>query len=170
MAAGQLRPGHSSHEPSHGGGRGGVLTFSDLEPVSGFEPLTCRLQEARPSAACASCTNGTRHRTDGTRCAGLSRAPFHEPFHADGRQWFVTVTERSDRKPSQRHLNLTTRSNRTVGQDRTGHRLGPLRCRRARRRRWCSRGRGRFKGLNEGSTQPWSRPRNEANSDRGTNA
>ena len=31
-------------QPSHCG-RGGVLTFSDLEPVSGFEPLTCRLQD-----------------------------------------------------------------------------------------------------------------------------
>jgi hypothetical protein len=39
---------------------------------------------------------------------GLSRAPFHEPFHADGRQWSMTVTERSDRNPPQRHLNLTT--------------------------------------------------------------
>ena len=36
---------HSSHESSHGGCLGGVLTSSDLEPVSGFEPLTCRLQE-----------------------------------------------------------------------------------------------------------------------------
>jgi len=27
-----------------------VLTPSDLEPVSGIEPLTCRLQEARPDA------------------------------------------------------------------------------------------------------------------------
>jgi len=30
---------------------------------------------------------------------GLSRAPFHEAFHTDGRQWSTTVTERSDRNP-----------------------------------------------------------------------
>ena len=132
-----------------------------------LSPLTCRLQEARPRAACALAAL-TAHVIALTALAalGLSRAP----FHAGGRQRSMTVTERSDRKPSQLHLNLTTWSNRTVGQDRTGHRLGPLRCRRAQRRRWCSRGRGRFKGLNEGSTQPWSWPRNEANSDRGTNA
>jgi hypothetical protein len=30
----------------------------------------------------------------------LSRAPFHEPFHTDGWQWPMSVTERSDRKAS----------------------------------------------------------------------
>jgi hypothetical protein len=29
------------------------------------------------------------------------------PFHANGRQWPMTVTERSDRNPPQRRLNLT---------------------------------------------------------------
>jgi len=38
-----------------------------LEPVSGFEPLTCRLQEVRPRAPMpASCTDDTDHRTDST--------------------------------------------------------------------------------------------------------
>jgi len=38
----------------------------------------------------------------------LSGAPFHEPFHEDGRQWSMTVSERSDWKPPQRRRNLTT--------------------------------------------------------------
>src|ERR1035441_9514547 len=50
----------------------------------------------------------------------LSRAP----FHGDGRQRSMTVTGRSDRNPPQRHLNLTTWSNRTG--DRFGPPLGPL--------------------------------------------
>ena len=82
---------------------------------------TAGLPFTRSTATCsvrASCTNATRHRTDSTRCAGLSRAPFHETFHAEGRQWSMTATERSDLNPSQRHLNLTTWSNRT------GHRFG----------------------------------------------
>jgi hypothetical protein len=41
---------HSSHESSHGWWLSGVLTPSDLEPVSGFEPLTCRLQDG-----CSAC-------------------------------------------------------------------------------------------------------------------
>jgi hypothetical protein len=39
---------------------------------------------------------------------GLSRAPVHEPVHADGRGLPMTITERSGQNPSQRHLNLTT--------------------------------------------------------------
>ena len=66
-----------------------------------------------PCTVRASCTNGTRHRTDSTRCAGISRAPFHEPFHADGRQRSITITERSDRNPTQRRRILTTWLNRT---------------------------------------------------------
>ena len=30
---------------------------------------------------------------------GLSGDPVHEPVHADGRQWSMTVTERSDQNP-----------------------------------------------------------------------
>jgi hypothetical protein len=60
---------------------------SELEPVSGFEPLTCRLQEVRPPAPCALAAL-TAHIIALTALAalGLSRAPFHETFHADGIQ------------------------------------------------------------------------------------
>jgi len=34
------------------GGLVGCLTLLSWEPVSGFEPLTCRLQEVRPYATC----------------------------------------------------------------------------------------------------------------------
>ena len=51
---------------------GGALRLLSWEPVSGIEPLTCRLQEARPPAPmCASCTDCTSHRTDGSRCPGI---------------------------------------------------------------------------------------------------
>jgi hypothetical protein len=50
----------------------GAHTPSDLEPVSGIEPLACRLQEARPPAPMrASCTDSTDHRTDATHHAGI---------------------------------------------------------------------------------------------------
>jgi len=38
----------------------------------------------------------------------LSGAPFHEPFHADGRQPSTAVTECSGRNQAQRYRNLTT--------------------------------------------------------------
>ncbi len=38
---------------------------------------------------------------------GISGASFHEPFHADGRQRSMTVTERSHRDLSQRFPSLT---------------------------------------------------------------
>jgi hypothetical protein len=42
------------------------------EPVSGFEPLACRLQEVRPCAGMpASCTDDTGHGTDHTHRAGI---------------------------------------------------------------------------------------------------
>ena len=93
--------------------------------MSGIEPLTCRLQEVRPRAPCALAAPMT-HVTALTALAALelSRAPFHETFHGDGRQRSMTVTGRSDRNPPQRHLNLTTWSNRTG--DRFGPPLGPL--------------------------------------------
>jgi hypothetical protein len=102
-----LRP---FHEPRHNEG----AHPPDLG--AGERDRTADLPFTRSTATCsvrASCTNAPRHRTDSTRCAGLSRAPFHETFHAEGRQWSMTATERSDRNPSQRHLNLTTWSNRT---------------------------------------------------------
>jgi hypothetical protein len=56
-----------------------------LEPVSGFEPLTCRLQEVRlhaPNALAAPMTRGIA--LTALAALGLSGAPFHEPFHARG--------------------------------------------------------------------------------------
>ena len=54
---------------------------------------------------------------------GLSGAPFHEPFRADGRQRSATVTQCSYQNPPQRRRNLTTQSNRT------GHSACPPVCR-----------------------------------------
>ena len=68
------------------------------EPVSGFEPLTCRLQEVRPRAPSTLAAAMARVIALMALAAlGLSGATFHEPFHADGRQRSMTVTERSDR-------------------------------------------------------------------------
>ena len=56
-----------------------------LEPVSGFEPLACRLQEVRPPAPYALAAP-TAHviALRALAALGLSGAPFHEPFHAGG--------------------------------------------------------------------------------------
>jgi hypothetical protein len=71
--------------------------------VSGFEPLTCRLQEVRPRAPSALAARMARVIALMTPAAlGLSDATFHEPFHAFGGNWPMAVTERSDRKPPQR--------------------------------------------------------------------
>ena len=55
----------------------------NVEPVSGFEPLTCRLQEVRPSAPCALPAQIAQL---GARMALLtldfSGGPFHDAFHA----------------------------------------------------------------------------------------
>jgi len=100
------------------GGRDGYLPWLNWEPVSGFEPLTCRLQEVRPHAPHALAAPMARAiALTALAALGLSRAPFHETFHAEGRQWPMTVTGRSDRDRPQRHLNLTAWSNRT------GHRF-----------------------------------------------
>jgi hypothetical protein len=57
------------------------------EPVSGIEPLTCRLQESRPRALYALAAPMTHViALTALTALGLSRAPFHEPFHADDRQ------------------------------------------------------------------------------------
>jgi hypothetical protein len=55
---------------------------------------------------------------------GLSDAPFHESFHADGRQCPMVLTECSDQNPPQRRRNLTWS---TTGQsNRSLHcRIGP---------------------------------------------
>jgi hypothetical protein len=58
-------------------------TRSDLEPVSGFEPLACRLQEARPHARRALPAQITLViALTALAALGLSDDSFHEPFHA----------------------------------------------------------------------------------------
>jgi len=84
--------------------------------VSGFEPLACRLQEVRPRAPCPlPAPMAPTFALIALVALGLSGAPFHEPFHADGTQRPITVTERGDQNP-QRHRNLTTWPNRTADQ------------------------------------------------------
>jgi hypothetical protein len=64
------------------------------EPVSGFEPLACRLQEARPHAACALAAPMAHVNALTTLAAlGLSGASFHEPFHADDGHWFHDASQ-----------------------------------------------------------------------------
>ena len=55
----------------------------DLEPVSGFEPLTVRLQEAC-SIALGPLPAPMPHESATTahKTLGFSAAPFHDPFHA----------------------------------------------------------------------------------------
>src|SRR5215467_12580030 len=64
-------------------GRGRSKHGIRLEPVSGFEPLTCRLQEVWPSAPCALPAQIVQ---PGARMAlstlGFSGWPFHATFHA----------------------------------------------------------------------------------------
>ena len=67
---------------------------SDLEPVSGFEPLTCRLQEVRPRALCALAARMARVMALMAPAAlGLSGAPVHEPVHAQGPYVHCPATE-----------------------------------------------------------------------------
>jgi hypothetical protein len=55
------------------------------EPVSGFEPLTCRLQEVRPPAPNAPAAPiALVIALTALAALELSGTPFHEPFHADG--------------------------------------------------------------------------------------
>src|SRR5271155_1473975 len=55
------------------------------EPVSGFEPLTCRLQEVRPSARHALAAQITRIiALTALTTLGLSGTPVHEPVHGRG--------------------------------------------------------------------------------------
>jgi hypothetical protein len=64
-------------------GLGEMLTPSDLEPVSGIEPLTCRLQEARPPALCALAAQMARViALTAPTALRLSGTTFHETFHA----------------------------------------------------------------------------------------
>ena len=77
------------------------MSLLTWEPVSGFEPLACRLQEVRPRAPFALAAPIAQVIALAAPVAlELSNTPFHETFHANGRLWSVTVTERSDRDPS----------------------------------------------------------------------
>jgi len=59
--------------------------YATWEPVSGIEPLTCRLQEVWLRAAHALAAQMAREIARTALVAlGLSGASFHEPFHADG--------------------------------------------------------------------------------------
>jgi hypothetical protein len=61
-----------------------VVRRSYEEPVSGFEPLACRLQEVRPHATCALPGQMTRIiALMALTTLGLSGAPVHEPVHAE---------------------------------------------------------------------------------------
>ena len=54
------------------------------EPVSGFEPLACRLQEVRPGTPRALAAQMTRIiALMALTTLGLSGAPVHEPVHAE---------------------------------------------------------------------------------------
>jgi hypothetical protein len=64
-----------------------MLTLSELEPVSGFEPLTCRLQEDRPGAPDALAAAMTwAIALTALVTLGLSGDPVHEPVHAGEKQ------------------------------------------------------------------------------------
>ena len=72
-----------------------ALTPSDLEPVSGFEPLTCRLQEARPGARGARPARIPQSRVpddpDRTVCTDNS---VHEPVHDHHSKRLTGTTKR----------------------------------------------------------------------------
>jgi hypothetical protein len=55
------------------------------EPVSGFEPLACRLQEVRPRAPSVLAAQMARITVlTALTTLGLSGAPVHEPVHGQG--------------------------------------------------------------------------------------
>jgi hypothetical protein len=93
-----------------------------VEPVSGFEPLTCRLQEARPRALSALAAPMTQViALTAPAALGLFGASSHEPFHADGEKQVAPVTERSDQNLPKRRRNLLTCS---TGQSNRSRRIG----------------------------------------------
>ena len=65
------------------------------EPVSGFEPLACRLQELRPRAPCTLAAQMARAIALIARAAlGLTEAPVHEPVHDRHSERLMSTTER----------------------------------------------------------------------------
>jgi len=68
------------------------------EPVSGCEPLTCRLQEVCSRAARAlAAPIAQTIALMAPAALALSGASFHELFHTDGGRRAMAVTERSSR-------------------------------------------------------------------------
>jgi hypothetical protein len=66
----------------HDSGTDETETASDLEPVSGFEPLACRLQEVRPNAPSVLAAQMTRIiALMALTALGLFGKPVHEPVH-----------------------------------------------------------------------------------------
>jgi hypothetical protein len=64
------------------GMEGICLPFVGWEPVIGFEPMACRLQELRPRAPCALAAQMTRViALMALTALGLTEAPVHEPVH-----------------------------------------------------------------------------------------
>jgi hypothetical protein len=60
-----------------------IYLLMTWEPMSGFEPLACRLQEVRPDAPSALAAQMTWIvALTALTTLGLSDEPFHEPFHA----------------------------------------------------------------------------------------
>ena len=67
------------------------------EPVSGIEPLTCRLQEVWLLAADALAAQTARViALTPSAALELSDSPFHESFHGGDEHGPKTVTKRSD--------------------------------------------------------------------------
>jgi hypothetical protein len=92
------------------------IPLLNWEPVSGFEPLTCRLQEVCSQAAHALAAPMTQAiALTAPAALGLFCASSHEPFHAHGGHESLDVTERSGQKPPQQRRDLPW-SVRTVDQ------------------------------------------------------
>ena len=78
----------------------GCLPTLSWEPVSGFEPLACRLQEVRPRAPNALAAQITRIiALMALTALGLPGEPFHEPFHDPPQRPLRSVTMRRARAP-----------------------------------------------------------------------
>ena len=76
-----------------------VGTYPHLtwEPVSGFEPLACRLQEVRPRTPSALAAPMTRIiALTALAALGLFNAPVHEPVHVRAGPSPMIVTQRSN--------------------------------------------------------------------------
>ena len=92
------RAGQRHVEAAHSG----YLPWLNWEPVSGFEPLACRLQEVCSQAThalAAPMAQGIA--LTAPAALGLCNASSHEPFHANGGQQPMAITQRSDNSPQQ---------------------------------------------------------------------